>query len=192
MEKEVHLGVTGPFGAGKTAAINALEEVGFTYHSLSDEVRKEARAQGHTELERDILINVGNNTRREYGQMVFAQRVLDSAKDDDKAIFDGIRAVGEVNYFKENDPNFILIAITASEETRYNRILSRGRAGDPKTLDEIAIKDRKDRGIGIDECVKMAHHVIVNEGITIEQLTGKLFEYIGIERQKVCEVANIM
>jgi dephospho-CoA kinase len=182
-----HIGFTGPMGAGKGAAIKALEEVGFTYYSLSDEVRKEARARGFEELTRDILIDTGNSLRSEHGLMVLAQRVLDSAKNNEEAIYDGIRNPGEVEYFRENDSNFTLIAITASEKVRYDRIRSRGRASDPISLDEIARKDLRDRAIGIDKCVEIADYTILNEYITIEQLTEKVFDYLGIEMVKVCE-----
>ena len=166
MEKEViYVGFTGPMGAGKGTAIEAL------HNSLSHVVREEATARG-IKHERQNLINLGNELREQYSDGVLAHKVANTLEHNRYAyeIIDGIRHPKEVEALRDRLENFVLIAVVASPQSRYERILGRNRASDPDAIDEIAKKDENDRAIGIDECIKIADYRIYNGKMTQVEL----------------------
>ena len=69
------IGLTGKNGAGKTEVSQYLVSRGFEYHSLSDEIREEVKKRG-MEITRDVLTEVGNELRSQFGAGVLAERVL--------------------------------------------------------------------------------------------------------------------
>ena len=69
----------------------------------------------------------------------------------------------------------LLVAIDAFPEVRYDRLLKRGREGDPKNWEEFWIQDQRDligylEGTGQDVrgCFKIAQYKIDNNGILDE------------------------
>jgi len=170
----IYIGFTGPMGSGKGAAIEEF------HNSLSHIVRAEATERG-IEHTRDNLIDLGNKLRDEQGLGVFGARTAEklNANKYTYVIIDGIRHPKEVRALRKGLENFVLIAVTAEDEIRYQRILSRQRPSDVKDLEsfdekaalkKIKEKGLKDRAIGIDKCIEMADYVIHNDYIKLTKL----------------------
>lgn len=123
----VIIGLTGPNASGKGTVAEILKELGFAYHSLSDQVRKEALARGLT-TSREDLIRVGNLLRETDGPGALAKRVLSELGRRDTV--DSIRNPGEVQTLRDGLSNFILLGVSAEPEVRYQRARRRARAGD--------------------------------------------------------------
>ena len=170
----IYVGFTGPMGAGKGAAIEEL------HNSLSHIVRAEATAQG-IEHTRENLIDLGNSLRKQHGFGVLGHKTAGNLNAQKYAfeIIDGIRHPEEARALKEGLDNFMLIAVTAEPEIRYERILSRKRPSDPTTIKEIEEKDLKDRAIGIDACIEIADFVIPNNNIKLTKLREIVREVIN-------------
>jgi hypothetical protein len=66
------IGLTGSNGAGKGEAAAFLKDRGYSYFSLSDEIREELGCQG-LEPTRDRLIRQGNELRARFGPDVLAR-----------------------------------------------------------------------------------------------------------------------
>jgi len=134
------LGLTGPNAAGKGEVAAYLEQRGFAVHSLSDIVREAAREQGFPP-EREHLIRIGTELRREGGAGVLARRMLSRLGQRD--VVDSIRHPAEVAVLREVE-GFLLVAVDAPMETRFRRGLARARAGDPTTLEQFEIREAQE------------------------------------------------
>ncbi len=157
------IGLTGPLASGKGVLADKLKTEGWTYFSLSQIVREEAREQGLQET-RENLIAVGNKLRADYGLGVLAEKCLTRIKEKEnleKIVIDGIRNPGEVDVLK-TAKNFFLIGIDAPAYLRYQRALARARTSDPAELEKLKATDEKDVAIGIYQCLEKSDVVVYN------------------------------
>ncbi|MBI3448083.1 MAG: hypothetical protein HY049_04060 [Acidobacteria bacterium] len=136
------VGLTGPNAAGKGEAARCLVARGFAYHSLSD-ILREAVASRALPPTRENLIQMGNEMRRAGGASVLAERALERLTGRD--VVDSIRNPSEVTALRR-DPAFILLAVDAPIEVRFERSRRRSRPGDGQTLAEFAEKEQRERG----------------------------------------------
>ena len=132
------IGLAGPNAAGKGEVARILREKGYAYSSLSDVVREEALRRGLT-TEREDLIAVGRDMRREGGSGVLAEGIVERLEA--PCIVDSVRNPGEVGVLRRVE-GFRLLGVDASPEVRLRRLRERGRPGDPATLEEFLEKER--------------------------------------------------
>ncbi len=162
---------TGLPGSGKSEAVHVAEEAGLKVIKMGDEVRAEA-------ARRKLLINdknlggIANEMREREGAGIWARRCLGKLKGDE-VVIDGIRNIEEVETFRKNIDDFILIAIHASPKTRYERLTRRGREDDSLSLEDINRRDKRELGWGIGNVVSMADIILTNEG-SLEEFRGKI------------------
>ena len=96
-------------------------------------------------------------------------------------IIDGVRSLDEVEYFRERlSGHVVILAIHASPRTRFERLLRRGRPGDPKNWDEFRRRDMKELSWGLGNVIALADIMLVNE--------GRLNEFISSVRNLLREV----
>ncbi len=134
------IGLTGTNGAGKGEVAAYLMKKGYSYFSLSDEIRADLRKKGKP-LTRNHLIAMGNALRLRFGADILARRVMRKVKG--KAVIDSIRNLREVAYFRRQK-NFILVAVDAPVELRYKRVRRRGRAESASSLEEFMAKEKEE------------------------------------------------
>ena len=179
MKPEARLiGLTGTNGSGKGEAAVYLKKKGYVYFSLSDVIRDALRKDG-IEDTRDNLIKKGNELRNKHGPDILARLAME--KVEGKAVVDSIRNPSEVEYLKK-EKEFILLAIDAPVELRYERVKRRGRQESASTLEEFIKKEEEEmtgseKGQQLHRCMKMADFVIMNDG-TLEDLYLKLEEIV--------------
>jgi dephospho-CoA kinase len=182
MERKIVVGLTGPIASGKEIVSKVLKEKGFEYYSLSHRVREEAKSRG-LEPTRETLQNVGDSLRVKFDGAVLAQRTADIFRTipNPLILVDSIRNPAEIEYLRQ-EFNAKIIGVTASEETRFQRVLARNRDSDPKTFEEFVKAARRDQGLGQEElgqqvktCLKLSDVVIENNG-TVEELVKKVNE----------------
>ena len=130
------LGVSGPYGAGKSEAVAFLVERSFVAFSLSDVLREELRRRGGTES-REVMIALGREIRQSEGLDALAQRLIAELQPDRNYVIDSIRHPAEVQAFRRLGSGFRLIWIDSDEEVRLRRLASRGRAGDPLSIEDL-------------------------------------------------------
>ncbi len=130
------IGLTGKNGAGKGEVVNVLRSLNFQYYSLSDVLRDELKAAGK-EVTRENLIQLGNELRGKFGPTILAEKVLSRLEVDKNYVIDSIRNPSEAETFKKRK-DFTLINVAAIPQVRFDRLKSRGRETDPKTMDELS------------------------------------------------------
>ncbi|OGD19529.1 MAG: hypothetical protein A2Y69_05815 [Candidatus Aminicenantes bacterium RBG_13_59_9] len=170
------VGLTGTNGAGKGEVAAYLMKKGYACASLSDEIRDELRRRGE-EITRDSLIATGNDLRRKHGADVLARRVMKKVKG--RTVIDSIRNSREVAYLRRQK-DFMLLAVEAPVELRYERVKRRGRLESAATLGEFMAKEKQEMAGGaagqqLRRCLDLADVTIVNDG-TLQALHRKIKE----------------
>ena len=158
-------GLTGPNAAGKGEVADDLRLKGFRLHSLSDVVREEAAARG-VPPEREHLIRIGTELRRDGGPGVLAQRILPRLGDRD--VVDSIRNPAEVEQLRQL-PHFVLLGVSAPMKTRFDRALARNRPGDPRSLEQFRRREEQENTSDpnaqqLEATFRLADRVLTNEG----------------------------
>jgi dephospho-CoA kinase len=171
------LGLTGRNGSGKSAIIDWFAKRGYGTSSCSDSIRHWLRNKGR-EVTRENLIEGGRNLRAAGGPGVLAEMLLAMIGEEENHAIDSIRTPAEVEALRTRD-DFLLIEIRAGEAIRWDRLSSRGRAGDSKTFEEFKAADQAEleahdeSGQALLATAKLADVVIHNDG-TLEELHAQL------------------
>lgn len=177
MKERIVVGVAGMPGAGKGTVREILQEMGYPVVVMGDEIREEAKRRKLEPTPENlgmVMLKL-----REEGPAVIAKRCIpkmEKAKEE-VVVVEGIRSLHEVDEFKKHFPNFTLIAIHASPETRFRRLFQRKRSDDPKGWETFMERDSRELSVGIGTAIAAADHMIVNEG-TKAQLKRKTQEVL--------------
>ena len=174
------IAITGMPGSGKKTIREELEKKGFPVFVMRHIVEDELREKG-IEPTNESLREYATELRKKFGYTVVAERSLEKIKkmNTPVVILDGIRGDMEVELFrKQNDIEFVLIAVVASAEIRFARLKERGLDWDMKTKEEFDYRDKKELSWGLGKAIEMADHKIDNEG-SIEEFKKKVDRVIG-------------
>ncbi len=143
------IGVAGRNGAGKGELVQFLEARSFAAYSLSDAIRQELADRGQRET-RERMIETGQEMRRKAGPGALAQGLCKKLLPDRNYVIDSIRHPVEVeilgNHAQATGHPFHLVWVDAELSTRFERMVARGRSGDPKTLAELEALEARERG----------------------------------------------
>ncbi len=169
-----------PF-SGKSEAVKIAIEKNIPVVRMGDMIWRETKERG-MKLTGDNVGYVANEMREKHGKQIWAEKTIKEIQknvDSDKIVVDGVRNKEEVDLFKEKlGQDFLLIAITATDEKRYKRAMKRGRKDDIKDIDKIKERDQRELKWGLKK-------VIDSADITLENENG-LKEF----RKKVSNVLN--
>jgi dephospho-CoA kinase len=177
------IGITGTIGSGKEVVKEALVK-NFSCYSVA--LSSVIKTQMKKKADRKSLQDMGNELRKKYGNFILAKLATDyMQRDKEIIIVDGIRNPGEVDYLKKTFGNkFLLIAVDAPRELRWERIKARAREGDPKTWEEFLEVDERDQGVGeplygqrVRDCIQMADFLLINDG-TPEEINEKVLKIV--------------
>ncbi len=130
------IGVSGLYAAGKGEVVSFLEGRSFSAWSLSDVIRKELARKGLDET-RERMIQTGRALREAEGEGALARRLMTYLEPHHNYVVDSIRHPAEVDALRELASDFRLIWVDADESIRFERLRTRGRSGDPHTLEEL-------------------------------------------------------
>ncbi len=162
------LGFTGMPGSGKSEAMEVAKARGIPVVRMGDLIWEEVERRG---LPRDAkhVGDVANAMRQSHGPDVWSKRTVERvrhlAKDRRIVIIDGVRSDAEVETFRaELGGDFVLVAIHTDRHHRFERMLARGRADDPKDESILQVRDEREIGWGMAECIALADEMIVNDG----------------------------
>jgi dephospho-CoA kinase len=163
--------LTGMPGAGKSSVASFLKEKGFVVMTMGDVVREEAKRQGLEPTD----INLGKmmlKLRQDLGPGAVGHIVLQKlARDDNSSnvVIDGIRSIAEVEVLKKVG-HVRLLAIHASQDTRFKHLKERARADAPSSGNEFVGRDKRELSVGVSEAIALANEMISNNDLTLEQL----------------------
>ena len=168
------VGLTGSIAAGKSAFKEVLMRRKNCYYiSLSTLIMEETLRKKRLPVNLFNKQNMGNELRQRYGNDALAKTAWNfMQKNKEVLIVDGIRNPGEAEFLRKvNGKDFVLVGIDAPREIRFERVLKRNDAKDPKEQEEFARIDDRDQGVNepdygqhVRKCIEMADYVLVNDG----------------------------
>jgi dephospho-CoA kinase len=184
MKQKMVVGVAGMPGSGKTGITRVAREKGYAVVVMGDEIREETKRRG---LE-PTPENVGEimlKLREEEGPTVVAKKCIPKIANasTDFVLVDGVRSLHEIYEFERNFPQFVLVAVHSSPETRFGRLFRRKRSDDPKEWEVFIERDLRELSVGQGNVIAMADHMIVNEG-TLEEFKAKIREILEVATAK--------
>jgi len=152
-------------GSGKGIAAGVARSLGFQVIRMGDVIREEAQRRDSNIGETAVQL------REEYGKFIVAERCVQKiqaiSKDENIPeffIIEGIRSPFEVEFFRKNFPDFKVLSINSSPESRFRRLLKRNRADDSTIKSEFLKRDEREIKFGIGEVIATADYTVVNEG----------------------------
>jgi dephospho-CoA kinase len=171
--------LTGMPGAGKSSVASFLKEKGFAVVTMGDVVREEAKRQGLEPTD----VNLGKmmlKLRQDLGPGAVGHIVLQKLARDGSSsnvVIDGIRSIAEVEVLKKVG-HVRLLAIHASQDTRFKHLKERARADAPSNGNEFAGRDKRELTVGISEAIALANEMISNNDLTLEQLKLRAYDIV--------------
>lgn len=137
------IGIAGRPAAGKETITGFLRDKGFVYNETSKLFRSELEKQGK-EITRTAMQDLADSWREKEGVGGVMKKFLETIDLDKNHIIDSFRNAGEAEFLRNNVKNFILIAVDAPRELRFERTLARDKSSDPKTWEEFVKVDERD------------------------------------------------
>lgn len=152
--------------SGKTEAVQIAKEMGIPIIRMGDMVWDEVKKRG-LPLDEKNVGTIADQMRKDVGMDIWAKRTLDKIlllKKTKQIIIDGIRNIEEIDTFKKNlGKDFIIIAVTASDEIRQKRFLSRGREDDSSNIQDLLDRDKRELRWGLGTVIASADIIVPNE-----------------------------
>ena len=169
---------TGMPGSGKSEAVEIAKKLGINVIRMGDCVWDEVEKRG-LKINDENVGRVADEMRKKHGMDIWARRTLEKIdRTRDKIVIDGIRNIEEMDFFrKELGKDFLLVAIHASPETRYKRLLERKRDDDTLSVDKVKERDARELRWGLGILIALADVIIINEG-SLEEFKTKVRELL--------------
>lgn len=183
--------LTGMPGAGKSTVASFLKEKGFSALTMGDAVREEAQRQGLEPSDSNLGMLM-LKLRQDLGQGAVAHLILKKLERDGAAgnvVIDGVRSIPEVEVLKGVGV-VRLLAIHASQETRFRHLKDRRRSDAPQDGDDFAGRDRRELSVGISEAIALADETLSNNELTFLQLKERACNIVELWLKEAGQGAN--
>ena len=171
------MGISGLPGSGKSLVSDIAIERGAMIVSMGDIIREEAKKRGESTKD------TAQNLRAEFGQYIVSELTIKKIKKlqeegiENKIIVEGLRSPHEVNMFKENFDNFIILSIFANPTLRFERLKNRMREDDSTDYNEFKARDQMELDFGIGDVISLSDKIIINES-DLESYTAKINKFL--------------
>ncbi|OEC95728.1 MULTISPECIES: nucleoside monophosphate kinase [Methanobrevibacter] len=171
------MGISGLPGSGKSLVSKIAIERGAKIVSMGDIIREESKKRGESTKE------TAQNLRAEFGQYIVSELTIKKIKKlqeegfESKIIVEGIRSPHEVNMFKKNFENFIILSIFANPTLRFERLKNRMREDDSTDYVEFKARDQMELDFGIGDVISLSDKIIINE-TDLESYTNSINKFL--------------
>jgi len=159
--------IAGMPGSGKSIVAKAAKDLGLKVYNMGDVVR-EYTMKYYGVITPETMRETSRKLRGMYGKNIVAVKTLERIDPSENVVvIDGVRSLDEVEVFRRSGET-IIIAVHASPKTRYERLVKRGRLGDPSNWEDFVKRDMLELSFGLGNVIALADYMIVNE-TTIEE-----------------------
>ena len=176
------IGLCGKIGAGKdTVADYLVRKHDFQKIVISDVIKNELEHLGRA-VNREEMQNLGNEYREKYGLDVWAKACTTYAKKKGmrRVVISGIRTSAEIAFYREHLKNdFVLVAVKANKQKRFDRLLKRSSEKDFDSKDEIESQESREEELWdlYGKFEEVADYTIENNGSMVE-LFARVEEFL--------------
>ena len=172
------IGITGTLGAGKGTVVEYLiKHKNFKHYSISDYLKSELLKR-NKEINRTNLQDIGNEIREKFGPSYITEQLFTNAQISGvDAIIESIRNPKEAEFIKSKGGK--MLAVTADQKIRYERIKLRKSEKDDVTFEEFKKQEEKEfqntdpNAQNLPKCIEMSDIIITNN-----ESLEKLYEQI--------------
>ena len=170
------MGISGMPGSGKASISEIAVERGAIIVSMGDIIREEAEKRGESSKE------TAKNLRAEFGQYIISELTIKKIKKlqeegiENSIVVEGIRSLHEVDMFRQEFDNFIIVSVFANPQIRFERLKLRQREDDSTDFNVFDARDRPELGFGIGNVIALSDKIIINES-DVESYCDKINEY---------------
>lgn len=173
------IGITGTLGSGKGTIVDYLvRRKNYRHLSVRGYLIKEIEKQD-LPVNRDSMVMVANRLRAEHSpSFIIDELYAQAALSGENCVIESIRTPGEVISLREKG-NFILLAVDALPEIRYERIFVRNSETDNISFNTFLENEKREmdspdpNNQNIRQCMQMADYMFSNNG-TIKELESAL------------------
>jgi dephospho-CoA kinase len=166
----VIIGITGTLGAGKGTIVDYLvKEKGFIHFSVRFFLIQEILKRNLT-VNRDTMVLVANELRSTHTPSYIIDCLYEEAKNKNQnSVIESIRAPGEILSLRSKG-SFLLLAVDADKQFRYQRIILRGTETDHVSFNEFIANEMREMNSedsnkqNLRKCIEMADVLIENNG----------------------------
>ena len=157
------MGISGMPGSGKSIISDIAAERGAIIVSMGDIIREEAKKRGEGSKE------TAKNLRKEFGEYIVSELTIKKIKKiqeegvENTIVVEGIRSLPEVEMFKDNFDNFIILSIFANPKLRFERLKIRQREDDSDDYNVFKERDYTELKFGIGSVISLSDKLIINE-----------------------------
>lgn len=175
------IGLTGQIASGKgTVAKYLVERHNASVVKFSDILREILRSLALLES-RENIQKISTSVRNLFGEDILARAVAARAGNikDGIIVVDGVRRLDDIKYLS-GDKNFILVAVEADIQRRYERLTKRGENSDDlkKTFEEFVADHNYETELTIKDVEQLAKIHLNNNG-SPDDLYAQLDKLIG-------------
>ena len=181
------IAITGTIGSGKGAIVDYLVSKGFVHFPARDFILEEVVRRG-LPVNRDSTTFVANELRKAHSPSYIIEQLyakaLKTASGKD-CIIESVRTSAEIDFLKAEAKNtgvdFMLLAVDAPAELRYERVIKRKSALDYITFEKFVADEQREMTStnpheqNLSECMQRADVRILNEG-SLEDLHMRVEE----------------
>ena len=152
--------ITGMPGSGKEELLTVARSMGISFLRMGDIVREQ-----FSKFHSDHGLTIGeyaDKIRKKKGKDVWAKEAMKNMSGE-IFLVDGCRSMEEVDSSRTLSEDVFIIAIHSSPETRYGRLVNRGREDAPREWVEFADRDTREISWGQAEVIALADIMLINE-----------------------------
>jgi dephospho-CoA kinase len=178
------IGITGTLGAGKGTIVEYLTRSrGFHHYSVRGYLTEIIQSRG-LPVNRDTMVSVANDLRARHSPSYLVEELWKRASSAGQScVIESIRTPGEVEALRRLG-SFLLLAVDAPQELRYERIRRRGSSTDQVSFEQFAADEAREMVSSdpskqnLSRCIGMADYRLSNAGTVpeLERAVGAIVE----------------
>ena len=157
--------IVGMPGSGKSLGVKVAKNLSIPLAVMGDVIREEVTRRKLPQSP-ESLGKIMMDLRKDFGPAVVAQRMLRKLKSlkGPNVVIDGARSEFEIAVFRQAIDAVTVVAVHASLNLRFQRLVQRRRADDALTWEVFSKRDARELDIGLGRVIAQADVMLVNEG----------------------------
>ncbi|MCL4412871.1 MAG: flagellar hook-basal body complex protein FliE [Candidatus Thermoplasmatota archaeon] len=151
--------IIGMPGSGKDEFAMVARDMGIEVINMGDIVREYTSSTG---VSISMSGEIASRERKANGMDIWAKRTIERVQSN-FVVVEGVRNIEEIQRFRKDMVIGLVVSISSGRDTRYARLLKRGREDDPRNIEEFTVREKRELSWGIGEVLATADRYICND-----------------------------